>query len=209
MALGEESIRRRSDTGKAREFQLQLDAGVLLAGAAADEAPAHQPQPQQQERYSKPAKRSSALSSSERIDVAGVERSSACADRPGGGELSRLLEAGRAGSGSRALTTCSRAGWYCRFTWARSLRWFVGIPLQADVRVPVLEGGEGELRDEVRAACRSRGVSSGSMHARGLRSSRSGRGWRRETAAARSASSRRLVTPTLTWLASLTRSAPT
>src|SRR5689334_3599803 len=48
--IGEESIRRRSDTGKSREFQLQVDAGVLLAGvrsrlaAVGDEASAEYPQ---------------------------------------------------------------------------------------------------------------------------------------------------------------------
>src|SRR5690242_1959284 len=48
--IGEESIRRRSDTGKSREFQLQVDARVLLSGgrtliaAVGDEAPSEHPQ---------------------------------------------------------------------------------------------------------------------------------------------------------------------
>jgi hypothetical protein len=71
---------------------------------------------------------------------------------------------------------------------------FLRIPLQPDVGVPVLEGVDRELGDEVGARARSAALRR-AIPPSGSRSSRSARASRRETAVPSWPSSRRLVTP--------------
>jgi hypothetical protein len=43
--FSQQSIRRRSDTGKACEFQLYIDPGALLPGGVTEKAPSDEAQP--------------------------------------------------------------------------------------------------------------------------------------------------------------------
>src|SRR6185295_4065448 len=82
----EESICRRSDTGKSGEFQLQVDAGVLFPGAAADELAADQLHPPAAGLVFDAGKLLQRLFVAPGVDVAG-EAVPVLRDGPGRGDL--------------------------------------------------------------------------------------------------------------------------